>query len=133
MHCFDNDCRDVSSKLGRIYSIDFNAVPIKIDTAQSILTPMLVVHFLKLTEQIVKKGLKFNYIQREENLCSKIKGKVLLSQTLKRNYSTGRSDRTMCRYQDYSIDCIENKILKKTLLFINRFINIYNDISCSAD
>lgn len=133
MHCFDNDCRDVSSKLGRIYSIDFNATSIKIDTAQSILTPMLIVHFLKLTEQIVKKGLKFNYIQREENLSSKIKGKVLLNQTLKRNYSTGRSDRTICRYQDYSIDCIENRILKKTLAFINRFINIYNDISCSAD
>ncbi len=133
MHCFDNDCRDVSSKLGRIYSIDFNAAPIKIDTAQSILTPMLVVHFLKLTEQIVKKGFKFNYIQREENLACKIKGKVLLNQTLKRNYSTARSDRTICRYQNYSIDCIENRILKKTLKFINKFINVYNDISCSVD
>lgn len=133
MHCFDNDCKDVSLKLGKIYSIDFNAAPIKINTAQSILTPMLIVHFLKLTERIVRKGLKLNYIQREENLSSKIKGKILLNQTLKRNYSTGRNDRTICRFQDYSIDCIENRILKKTLVFINRFINIYNDISCSAD
>lgn len=133
MHCFDNDCRDVSSELGKIYGIDLNAAPIKIDTEESILTPMLIVHFLKLTERIIRKGLKFNYIQREENLNSKIKGKVLLNHTLKRNYSTGRTDRTVCRYQDYSIDCIENRILKKTLLFINRFINIYNDISCSSD
>lgn len=133
MHCFDHECRDVSDKLGKIYHIDFNAVPIKINSAQSILTPMLIVHFLKLTECIIRKGLKFNYVKREENLCSKIKGKVLLNQNIKRNYSVGRADRTVCRYQDYSVDCIENRILKKTLLFVNKFINIYSDISCSTD
>lgn len=133
MHCFDHECRGVSSGLSRIYQIDFNAKPIKIDSAQSILTPMLIVHFLKLTERIVRKGLKLNYIRREENLSSKIKGKILLNQTIKRNYSTGRIDRTVCRYQDYSVDCIENRILKKTLVFISRFINVYPDLSCSVD
>ena len=129
MHCFNNDCRDISTKLGKIYNIDFDQKPIKIETNSIELTPVLIVHFLKLTQCIVQRELKCNYIQREENFSGKIKGKILLNQTIKRNYSSGRTDRTMCRYQDYSIDCFENRILKKTLLFVRKFIEINPAIS----
>ena len=132
MHCFNNDCRDVANKLGKIYSIDFDQKPIKVNSECIELTPILIVHFLMLTKSIVQRGLKCNYIQREENLCSKIKGKILINQTIKRNYSSGRMDRTGCQYQDYSINCIENKVLKKTLLFVSKFIDTNPEISCSC-
>lgn len=133
MHCLNNDCRDVSNKLGKIYNIDFDQKSIKVETDCIELTPILIVHFLKLTQNIVQQGLKCNYIQREENLGSKIKGKVLLNQTIKRNYSSGRPDRTMCRYQDYSIDCFENRVLKRALLFVKKFIDTNPNISCYKD
>jgi len=133
MHCFDNECQDVTTKLEKIYNIDFDKEPIKVASDCIELTPMLIVHFLKLAQGIIQKGLKQNYTQREENLSNKIKGKVLLNQTIKHNYSLGRIDRTVCRYQDYSINCIENRVLKKTLLFVNRFITSNPNISCRQD
>lgn len=129
MHCFDNEHQDIISKLEMIYNIDFNKKQIKISSVNTILTPMLIVHFLKLTEGIVKKGLKSNYLQREENLKSKVKGKIRISKTIARNHCNGRTDRVVCSYQDYSIDCIENRILKKALLFVNRFLETHNGVS----
>ena len=133
MHCFNNDCQDIASKLGEIYRIDFKQKSIKVESECIELTPMLIVHFLKLTKNIVQRGLKCNYIRREENLSSKVKGKILLNKTIKRNYSSGRMDHTVCRYQDYSFDCLENRVLKKTLLFVCKFINTNPGISCYRD
>jgi len=133
MHCFNNDCQDIVSKLGKIYSIDFEQKSIKVESECIELTPILIVHFLKLIKSIVQRGLKCNYVNIEENLNSKIKGKILLNQTIKRNYSSGRINQTVCRYQDYSIDCLENRVLKKTLLFVSKFIDINPGISCCQD
>ena len=129
MQCFNSDCRDVSNKLGKIYGIEFNQKPNEVDTDCIELTPILIIHFLKLTQSIVQRGLKCNYIQQEENLRSKIKGKILLNQTVKRNYSYGQTNRTMCRFQNYSTDCFENRMLKKTLLFAEKFIETNPNIS----
>lgn len=133
MHCFGNDCRDVAMKLGNIYCIDFDKKPIEVNAECIELTPILIAHFLKLTKGIVQQGLKSNYICREENLNSKIKGKILINRSVKRNLGSGRMDRTACRYQDYSIDCPENGILKKTLLFVERYVSLNPNISCSQD
>lgn len=133
MHCFNNDCRDITSKLKNIYGIDFDQKPIKVETDCIELTPILIIHFLKLTQSIVQRGLKCNYLQQEENLRSKIKGKILLNQTIKCNYSRNQTSRVMCRYQDYSIDCFENRVLKQTLLFVEKFIETNPNISCWKD
>lgn len=133
MHCFSHECQDISSKLGRIYGIDFDKKPIKVESDCIELTPILIIHFLKLTQRIVQRGLKYNYIQQEENFSTKIKGKVLLSQTIKRNYSCGRMDRTVCRFQNYSTDCFENRVLKKTLLFVVKFIETNPSIRYHKD
>ena len=133
MSCFNNECRDVAAKLGKIYCIDFDKKPINVTTEFIELTPILIVHFLKLAQSIVQKGIKYNYILRVDNLNGKIKGKVMINQTLNRNYSSGRIDRTICQYQDYSIDCFENRILKKALLFVNKFIDMHPDINSYKD
>lgn len=133
MHCFNDDNQELVNKLGKIYNIDFDGKPINVESDCIELTPLLIVHFLKLAQRIVQKGLKNDFIRTEDNFRGKIKGKVLLSQTIKRNYSSGRADRIICRYQDYSLDCFENRVLKKALLFVKRFIEINPDISCRED
>lgn len=132
MECFDCDNIEAKEKLKDIYHIDFNRGSINVESNTFELTPLLVVHFLKLMQSLVKRNLKRDYIQREENLNSKIKGKILFSKNIKQNIFKGRNDRYYCRYQDYSDDCIENRILKKTLMFVRKYLSNKTDISCKA-
>lgn len=132
IHCFDSECAEIATKLGKIYDVDFDKKLIAAESEEITLTPLLIIHFLKRTERIVKRGLKSNFVYKEENLNSKIKGKLLLGQTIRRNFAAGRNDRTMCRYQDYCVDCTENRILKQALLFACRYIS-NKGISCRKD
>lgn len=119
MSCLQHS--DIYNYLKDIYHIDFTRSAITLDTEDWELTPFLIVHYLFLLEKITKQGLKKNYICKEENLNGKIKGKILFSKQLKKNILSKREDRSFCRYQDYSVDCPENKILKKALVFIKDY------------
>ena len=123
MECFKH--QEVSKILPKIYKIYFNKNAITIKSNPFELTPLLIIHFLNRVKEIVKKGLKKDYIRVEENLQSKIKGKVLFNQSLKKNNFKGRFDRNYCNYQEYSINCFENQIIKKTLRFIQVYLNKY--------
>lgn len=107
----------LNRELEKIYHIDLDNPTIKIENNPFDITPMLIIHFISVLKNLVSKGLKKDYITREENLNSKVKGKIKFSQHLKKNIAKGRYDRNYCRYQDYSIDCVENQLLKKTLRF----------------
>ena len=86
------------------------------------ITPLLIVHYVTLLSQIVAQGLKCGYLLRAENLHSKIKGKLLLGATIARNGCGARDDRNFCRYQDYTIDCVENQILKTALAYAHSYL-----------
>ena len=122
VRCLENRDKDLQGRFSQIYSIDFGqpSIPVKADTFQ--LTPLLVVHFLTLLESLTRRGLKSNFISREEEMKAKVKGKVLIGRTLKKGVFVGRSDIISCRYQDYSVDCLENRILKKALVFAQRYL-----------
>ncbi|MFA7081242.1 MAG: hypothetical protein WC135_01400 [Bacteroidales bacterium] len=132
IECFDCENKEAKKKLKDIYHIDFNREPINVENDTLELTPLLVVHFVKLMESLAKRNLKKDYIQIEENLNSTIKGKILFSQNLKQNAFKGRDDRYDCRHQDYSVDCIENRILKKTLTYVRKYLNNKASVSCKA-
>lgn len=125
VHCLNHP--EISKFIKEIYHIDFQKAQIETQNANWDLTPFLVVHFLSLVETITKQGLKSNYIVREENLISKIKGKILFSQQIKKNIASKREDRIYCRFQEYSIDCLENRLLKKALLFVQRYTTKHLD------
>ena len=125
VHCLNHP--EISKFIKEIYHIDFQKAQIETQNANWDLTPFLVVHFLSLVETITKQGLKSNYIVREENLSSKIKGKILFSQQIKKNIASKREDRIYCRFQEYSIDCLENRLLKKALLFVQRYTTKHLD------
>jgi len=112
----------ISVHLKKIYHIDFEKPSISTDINVADLTPFMIIHFLSVIEKIVKQGLKSNYILKEENLNSKIKGKVIFSQQIKKNIVTKRNDRVFCRFQEYSTNCLENRLFKKALLFTQRYI-----------
>ena len=125
VHCLHHP--EISKFFKKVYHIDSNSKRIQITAPKWDLTPFLIVHFLSVVDIIVKRGLKSNYIVRDENLTGKVKGKILVSQQIKKNIVAQREDRVYCRFQEYSVDCFENRLLKKTLLFIQRYSPCYRE------
>ena len=78
-------------------------------------------HFLQLLKAIVSKGLKYDYIQKNENI-KKVKGKINISKHIQKNICNKQYDKVYCKYMERSVDIPENRLLKKTLLFCQQFI-----------
>lgn len=71
--------------------------------------------FLKEVSLLVRKGLKSDYRQLEENVRF-YKGKMNFTRQLTINHV--HKERFFVTYDEYGIDCAENRILKKALLKI---------------
>ena len=104
-----------------IYGIDMEQPRIKAPELQSVLSPLIVVHFLSVVRAIVQGGLKKDYIQREENL-KKVKGHISVLRHERTNVLRKRPDKVFCRYQEYSVDIPENRLLKKALYFVRQLL-----------
>ena len=105
------------------YYIDFEKPAIKTNALDNVITPLLILHYISLLRHLVSRGLKKGYVVREENLQSKIRGRILLQRHLTKNVFAKREDRVFCRFQEFTEDIPENRILKKALSFSVRFIN----------
>lgn len=109
---------DDPKHLKGLFTIDFEAVRIPISQQEDLLSPLLYVQFLQLCKTIVKKGLKKSYYRVQKNLQSKVKGKVLVNQTIKKNHLKGRLLNVFCEYDEFGVDILENRFLKRVFLHI---------------
>ncbi|CAH0291020.1 McrC family protein [Chryseobacterium sp. Bi04] len=105
-----------------IIQIDWSAKPITIDQKNDRLTPFLIVQFLQHLKTIVRKGLKKSYYKVQENLNSKVKGKVLVGQHTEKNVFKNRLTSTFCEFQVFGENHLENRFLKKVLEFVISYI-----------
>ena len=113
---------DAQKDTKNLFEIKFDAPYIAIDQEQDLLTPLLVVHFLQVMKTIVRKGLKKSYYKVENNLNGRVKGKIVISETLKNHLSKNNLTHTVCRYEEFGYNGLENRLLKKTLLFVQRYL-----------
>lgn len=102
--------------------IDFHKPYIPITQKQDLLSPFLIAQFLQILKKIVQKGLKKSYYSVTENLNARIKGKIIIGRNIKENLVKGRQTHTICKYQEFGVNCDENKILKKAYLFSRHVI-----------
>lgn len=109
--------------LNNLYTIDFKAPLIEISQQQDKLTPLLLLEFLQLLKQIVRKGLKKSYYKVTKNLNARVKGKVLINATVKQNHTKQKMLYNVCQYQEFGYNSTENRILKKALLFTQSALN----------
>lgn len=107
--------------------IYFDKPHIPITQKQDLLSPFLIALFLKVMKQIVKKGLKKSYYSKIENLNARVKGKILVSKNIKQNLVSGKKINTICQYQEFGVNCDENKILKKAYRFSQRVIQKFEN------
>ena len=101
---------------------------ITIEQQKDFLTPFLIVQFLQLLKHIVRRGLKKSYYKAEENLCSRIKGKIQIGKHLKQNIFKNKRTSHVCQYQVFGVDSIENRFLKKVLQFVISFKNTHSTL-----
>lgn len=117
----DNDYITFITKNGQpdpdmLYKIFTNEKPVRIKTGQSNDSALMVaISFINLCHTLCTKQLKPRMTSAEENFNGKVRGKILIQKQLKKNVFQGREDRVYCRYGVFTIDCIENRILKAAL------------------
>ena len=117
---------DIEEKHTRdLIKIYWKEPQITIEQQKDFLTPFLVVQFLQLLKRITRKGLKKSYYTVEENLNSRIKGKIQIGKHLKQNVFKNKLTTHVCRYQQFGMDNLENRFLKKVLQFVISFKNTH--------
>lgn len=121
-----------ANHLKHLVHIDFDQPYIELDCKQDKLTPFLIAYFLQLLHQIIRKGLKKSYYTVEENLKSKIKGKICVYKNFKHNILRKRYSTMYCKFQEYGVNSDENKILKlamnycRTILLNGRYRDAFD-------
>lgn len=109
--------------LDDLVDIRFNEPWISVEGDYQIhLTPFLIAQFLLTVRNIVRKGIKKDYYRVTENLQSKVKGKILVSQQIRQNIVRSKLTNTVCSYQEYGINTATNRFLKYVLKFVSAHI-----------
>lgn len=81
---------------------------------------LAAISFVKECEKICMKHLRQAMDFKEENFNGKIVGNILVTKHIKRNVSQAREDRIFCKYPIFSVDTLENRIMKAALLKAKR-------------
>ncbi len=118
--------------LDHLCEIYFDKPTITIDQKQDLLSPLLVVQYLHLLRRIVQKGLKKTYYPVVKNLNAKVKGKILVNATIKNNHTKSKMLYSYCKYDEFGLNSVENKVLKKALLFSQKAIQNFRSVDTSA-
>lgn len=107
------------------------------------LLEIFITMFLEELANLVRKGIKSDYITKEENLKF-LKGKLKINEQIKQNYI--HKERFFVEFQEYMNDRVENRLIKTTLQYlykkskINRnqqriqeFLFVFDEITPSND
>lgn len=112
---------DLANDLQGLFQIFPEEPEISIEHKQDLLTPLLIFRYLKLVKEIVRKGLKRTYYTVDQNLPNRVKGKILVAETIRRNHLKAQLTKTVCRYQMFGVDGPENRLLKKAVQFVRTY------------
>ena len=93
----------------------FNEASLKADRMN--LYELFINMYLQEVRQLLKHGLKSGYVSKEENLRY-FKGKMLVNENIKHNHS--HKERLYLRYDEFSPNRPENKLIKSTLLKLSK-------------
>ncbi len=92
---------------------NFNMANLK--SSKMPLLEVFITMFLEELAKLVQKGLKSDYINKEENLKF-LKGKLIISEQIKKN--SIHKERFYVQYQEFISDRVENRLIKTTLNYL---------------
>ena len=93
----------------------FNDASLRVDKMN--LYEIFINMYLQEVRQLVKRGIKSAYVEKEENL-NYFKGKLLVNQQLKKNIA--HKERFYVSYEEFLPNRSENKLIKSTLLKLQK-------------
>ncbi len=118
---------------------DFNMA--NLQSTKMPLLEIFITMFLKEITLLVQKGIKSDYVIKEDNLKF-LKGKLKINEQVSKNYI--HKERFYVEYQEYTSDRIENRLIKTTLEYlykraktnnnkkrIREFLFVFDDIKVS--
>ncbi len=79
------------------------------------LLEIFITMFLDELSELIKKGIKSDYITKEENLAY-LKGKLQIKEQIAQNYI--HKERFFVAYDEYVSDRVENRLIKTTLNYL---------------
>lgn len=88
------------------------------------LLEIFITMFLEELAGLIQKGIKSDYITKQENLKF-LKGKLIISQQIKQNYI--HKERFFVEYQEFSSNRIENILIKTTLEYLYKKTKLNNN------
>jgi len=120
---------------------NFNKAELK--SSKMPLLEIFISMFLEELSALIRKGIKSDYIAKEENLRF-LKGKLKMSEQIKRN--SIHKERFFVEYEEFSSDRAENRLIKTTLEFlykkskrnrnqqkIREFLFVFDEVKRSSD
>lgn len=109
----------------KCYGIDFESpkIALKESKLTEALTVLITVHYLSLVEKVAKRGLKKGYVNIEDNLKLKIKGRIKPLENIKTNEVKKKIDHIYCAFTVFTEDIPENRLLKKALIFCKYYLS----------
>ncbi|MDT8338343.1 MAG: McrC family protein [Sulfurimonas sp.] len=120
---------------------NFNTANLK--SSKLPLLEIFISMFLEELAKLVQKGIKSDYVTKEENLKF-LKGKLKIGEQIKHN--TIHKERFFVEYQEFMSDRVENRLIKTTLQYvykksksnrnqqrIREFLFVFDEIKPSHD
>lgn len=114
-------------EIDHLVHIDWRAPQISIRQADDLLSPLLIVKYLYLLQQLVRKGLKKSYYPIVRN-SNRPRGKILIGANIKANVFKNRLTHTVCGFEEFGINSLENRLLKKALRFAQHYLDNYGKV-----
>jgi 5-methylcytosine-specific restriction enzyme subunit McrC len=109
-------------ELPRLFGCDPDAAAIEAHRLPQ-LTLLEVIAFLATAARFVQRHLRQGFVSRTENLTGRVKGQVLLAAQIRTNLVRARADRVVCRYQEFNLNTLENRLLKAALEVCARWLS----------
>lgn len=120
---------------------NFNKAELK--SSKMPLLEIFITMFLEELSALIRKGIKSDYIAKEENLHF-LKGKLKMGEQIKRN--SIHKERFFVEYEEFSSDRAENRLIRTTLEFlykkskrnknqqrIREFLFVFDEVKRSSD
>jgi len=101
---------------------NFNMAHLK--SANMPLLEIFITMFLDELSELIKKGIKSDYVTKEENLAY-LKGKLQIKEQIARNYI--HKECFFVAYDEYVSDRVENRLIKTTLHYLYKQAKLNNN------
>ena len=92
---------------------NFNMAHLK--SSKMPLLEIFITMFLDELEKLIQRGIKSDYVTKEENLAY-LKGKLNIKEQIRKNYI--HKERFFVAYDEYVSDRVENRLIKTTLEYL---------------